>query len=550
MKDHVRKALTHSILDHYLSKRIQNELLHLMATSVKDTTLEACKAAKYYSIIADCTRDISRVEQMTLTIRFVTTAAGKVDIQEHFVGYVVANASTGEGLTETILDQLSSIGLKLEDCRGQGYDNGSNMKGIHHGVQKRILDLNARAFFVPCACHSLNLVVKDAAESCLYAVSMFSFLQKLYALCSGSTQRWAILMKHAPSFTLKSVSTTRWQARVDSVKAVRYQLPGIYDALLEMANTLHDTDSKWEAECLGNELKKYRFIVSLVIWYDILFKINVISKVLQSISMELDTCVSEIDKGIKSLFHYRDTGFAEAQCKARELAEDLDVEAVFTEDSTLRARRKKRNFDYEGLDDVESDPEQKFKREFFYVIVDQAISSMKERFEQIKAHGDNFGFLYDISKVSKMTKCDLTKHCQDLELALEGPSDDQKPKSDINALELSDELSDLSTRITTPSSAIESLHYILSHNYEELYTNTVIALQILLTLPVTVASGERDFSRLKLIKTYLRSTMSQERLSDLAQISIEHDVCSKINFDSITKRFAEAKARRVNLDKL
>lgn len=96
--------------------------------------------------------------------------------------------------------------------------------------------------------------------------------------------------------------------------------------------------------------------------------------------------------------------------------------------------------------------------------------------------------------------------------------------------------------ISTPA---EMLDYIYKDNILELYGNLSIALRLLLTLPITVASGERSFSTLKQIKTYLRSTMSQERLNGLAMISIEQRVRRSLNMEDIIKSFAEAKVRKV-----
>jgi hypothetical protein len=56
---------------------------------------------------------------------------------------------------------MESFDLNIDDIRGQGYDNDSNMKGKHQGVQRRLLDINSRALYMSCACHSLNLTLSD-----------------------------------------------------------------------------------------------------------------------------------------------------------------------------------------------------------------------------------------------------------------------------------------------------------------------------------------------------------------------------------------------------
>ena len=72
--------------------------------------------------------------------------------------------STGKGLLDALLEKATELQLELSDCRGQSYDNGANMKGKHSGVQARMLDINPKAVYVPCANHTLNLVVVDSAN--------------------------------------------------------------------------------------------------------------------------------------------------------------------------------------------------------------------------------------------------------------------------------------------------------------------------------------------------------------------------------------------------
>ena len=64
---------------------------------------------------------------------------------------------------------------------------------------------------------------------------------------------------------------------------------------------------------------------------------------------------------------------------------------------------------------------------------------------------------------------------------------------------------------------------------------------------VSMASYEKSISKLKLILTYLRASMSQSRLNSLALLSIEKETVNSIDFTSIIDEFASMKARRVHL---
>ena len=74
------------------------------------------------------------------------------------------------------------------------------------------------------------------------------------------------------------------------------------------------------------------------------------------------------------------------------------------------------------------------------------------------------------------------------------------------------------------------------------FPNACIAYRILLTIPVTIASGERSFSKLKLIKSYLRSTMSQERLNGLTILLIESDILTNLKYKSLISNFCISKS--------
>ena len=67
------------------------------------------------------------------------------------------------------------------------------MSGRYNGLQAKVAAKNNLAAWIPCAGHSLNLVVKAAAECCTAAVSFFDILECVYVFFTASTHRHEVL---------------------------------------------------------------------------------------------------------------------------------------------------------------------------------------------------------------------------------------------------------------------------------------------------------------------------------------------------------------------
>ncbi|XP_047328168.1 uncharacterized protein LOC124931684 [Impatiens glandulifera] len=313
MEEHLRRVQERQIHYTYLGPKIQNELIQVLAA------------------------------EMSLVNRYVDDLENAIVVEEFWIGFFKVNETSGLGLLIELKNILSNLELAIDDISGQGYDNGYNMKGKHKGVQNRLLEINSRAFYTPYGCHNLNLTLCNMVNCCPKAMSFFGVIQRIYSLFSYSTKRWKIFKDHVQGLTVKPLSQTRWESHVESVKPIKDQTSKIRNALIDLANTSYDSKIKSEVEVLASfELENFEFLTGMIIWYKLLYEINIVSKFLQSEKMDIDVAIGQLKGLISFLQEFRESGLDQALLEAKHIASEMGIEPIFRE---KRIIRRKRQFD-------------------------------------------------------------------------------------------------------------------------------------------------------------------------------------------------------------
>ncbi|XP_058211574.1 uncharacterized protein LOC131323746 [Rhododendron vialii] len=215
------------------------------------------------------------------------------------------------------------------------------------------------------------------------------------------------------------------------------------------------------------------------------------------------------------------------------MVNEMRIEPKFVE---KRIIQRKKQFDEDVRDEVTHSAEESMKVNYFLVIVDKALSFFKNRFKKFEVYEKNFDFLFDLEKVSSSDEC-LKNHYTNLKEILK-----HGRVSDIDGRDLYVELKCLKQVLPRGvQKPIEVLSFIKL--MADSFPNAWNAYIVLLTISVSVATGERSFSKLKLIKNYLRSTMSQERLNELAMLSIKNDLVKEVDYTNLIDTFASRNER-------
>ena len=165
--------------DSWLGHDLQKSLMSIMAEWVLKTIMSEVKTARYYTLVVDKTKNVSKQKQLSLVLRYVYEGVA----HERFISYTHCEGLHASALTKYIFQVLDGLQINIKNCINQCYNGASVMSGTYSGVS---VEENLRAIYIHCHAHQLNLALVDTCKNLSAASDFFSLLESLYVFMSSS----------------------------------------------------------------------------------------------------------------------------------------------------------------------------------------------------------------------------------------------------------------------------------------------------------------------------------------------------------------------------
>ena len=524
--------------DKYTSPQIQNEVLKLLYLQVLRSISSDVQHAKYYSLMADEVSDVSNKEQFVVCIRWIDD---DLHAHEDFVGIHHVDTIEANTLVERLKDTLLRMNLSIHDCRGQSYDGASNMRGARNGVSTQILAEEPRATFMHCYGHALNLATADVVRNVKCLKNTLDTTLEVSKLLKYSPRRGGIFEKikseiapETPGF--RTLCPTRWTVRAASLASVKdnYQvLQELWDEALDVAK---DSDTRARIIGVQHSMTTFEYFFGLLLGERILKHTDNLSKTLQNPSLSASDSQEIAELTCTTLASIRnDESF------------DLFWENVLLQQNHMGInepalpRKRKAPARLEvgtGDSHYPLTPKDLYRQQYFQCL-DLIVGFIKDRFNQ-----PDYNTLKQVENVLIKSARKEDYHVQ-LEFLLKHYSDD------FNPLLLGTQLELLATAMTSVNKPTlhDVLDYVrsLSPGQRTSMSQVCVLLTLILVMPATNAVSERSASSLRRIKTYLCSTMSQQRLNNLMILHTHKERTDALDLTQCLKDFTLGSDHRTDL---
>ena len=521
----------------YTSHEVQNELLSIMALQVLRSIASQIQAAVFFTVMLDEATDCANREQVVLVFRWVDE---DLTPHEEFIGLYLTASITAAALLAIIEDTILRMNLKLQHCRGQCYDGASVMSGTRGGLAKLVADKEPRAIFTHCYGHALNLSVGDTIRQCQVMKSALDVVMEISKLIKKSPKRDAVFQRLkenlAPDCTgFRVLCPTRWTVRAASLKSVLDNY-GVLQALWDEAQSWR-LDSEMRARIIGvaTQMQSFEFVFGVSLGNLLLHHTDNLSKSLQQSTLSaaegqrLAKLTLEVLESLRRQDQF-DTFFARVLIHQKEF--DID------EPTVPRKRRIPGRFKVGTGEGHFHTTAADYYRQIYFEVLDHAVAAVKDRFDQPGYR------IYQNLQELIIKACQGKDFISELDLVTETYGDD------ISCQQLHTQL-----LLLKPLFASHEGHLYMKDITQRLselsipervaFSSVWVAMKLLLVMPATNATSERSFSALRRVKTYLRSTMSQERLNNLIVLHVHKEKTDNLDLKQVCQEFVSGREGRL-----
>lgn len=504
-----------------MSKTIQNDLISAIATTVKNEIKKEVDAAPFFSWQIDETTDISCHSQLSVIVRYVDDQAA---IHERFLGFFdVSSGRDAQSLFEFVEREMTEFNF-TEKLIAQTYDGAAVMASDLNGLQAKVREVAPSATFVHCYAHRLNLVLSQGLKSIPKAKVFFATLGGFTSFFSKSTKR-VMMLEDAGCAKMPRNAPTRWNFTSRVVNTVASNHDKLIDTFTHIVeHPSMDDDTTRMADGLKAKLEDFDFMFLLFTFEAVFAHTDVLFDILQHKSMDVSFCKKRIENLMQKMEELKSEGAFDAiYSKAVDMTEDPEV----------MHRRKRR----QG---------QQNQREVYKTLYDSIHSSLSSQIAQRFRHLDRLRFmeLLDVEKFETFNTDFPTDALTNLSETYGHFFDQVKLKGELQVFYSDKE-------INASRKLCDAMQYMKANGLDEAMAEVYRLMCLIATVGATSAGAERSFSCLKRIKSYTRNTMGQERLRNLASLSIEKKILKSLQedphwYDKVIDHFATQTTRRMD----
>ena len=471
--------------------------------------------------------------------------------------------ANAQNIAAAVKDVILRLGVSIEDAKGQCYDGCSTMTGVRNGVTAIIKRDNPKCLLTHCYCHTLNLAVGDTVKSVPLLKETLEDAYELTKLVKYSPKRQAALKNIQEELKIENLKLpvddnntgvdtfsrlrlfcpTQWAVRAKLLHSILNNYKPILDMLAWCNDSQNTSDSDIRARAAGLERKMnyFNFMYGLRLSMLVLTHSDNLSATLQTPNI----CAADAQKTanlvIDTLQKLRTDERAQIffdLVKKEAVRLGIDEPEPCLPIRNKAPRRMDDYFGYGSSTPHHHDSAASHYHAIYFAAIDTVTSTIRDRFDQPDyrvylnlektllngANGKNF----------EDTMTFLVKNYQ----------------NEFDFVQLKIQLESLSCSFKDHSSNDVSLGDVVNHlrlltQGQRLLLDQIMKLaQYCLVMPASNATSERSFSAMRRIKTYLRNSMTQNRLNHTMCINVHSEKVDSIDLKFLLNEFIDTNDRR------